>query len=93
MLSCYDPFRGVWVQTWVQDCIIDNALAMAIMRAMPAADLAPLTPTPDHAIARIDSYENLLAACRARVAELGINYHILDIAAGFGDGYFTKLFA
>ena len=60
---------------------------------MPAADLAPPIPTPDHAIARIDSMKGSLAACRARIAELGINYQILDIAAGFGDGYSTKLFA
>ena len=93
MLSCYGAFRAVWVQTWVQDWIIDSALAMAIIRAMPAANSAPSTPPPDHAIARIDSYESLLAACRARVAQLGINYQILDIAAGFGDGYSTKLLA
>jgi hypothetical protein len=60
---------------------------------MPAADSAPPTPTPDHAIARIDSYDSLLAACRAQVARLGINYQILDIAAGFTDGYSTKLLA
>ena len=62
---------------------------------MLAADPAPptLTPTPDHAIARIDSYETLLATCRAQVARLGINYEILDQVAGFGDGYSTKLFA
>ena len=61
---------------------------------MPAAaDSAPPIPTPDHAIARIGSYDELLAACRAQVARLGINYQILDIAAGFTDGYSTKLLA
>ena len=35
----------------------------------------------------------MLAACRQRVQELGINYQILDIAAGFTDGYSTKLLA
>ena len=44
-------------------------------------------------IATIQSYDDLLAACRAQVARLGINYQILDIAAGFTDGYTTKLFA
>ena len=46
----------------------------------------PITP-----IATIQSYDDLLAACRAQVQRLGINYQILDIAAGFGDGYATKL--
>ena len=49
-----------------------------------------LSVTP---IATIQSYDDLLAACRRQVARLGINYQILDIAAGFGDGYSTKLFA
>ena len=60
---------------------------------MPAADAAPPLPTPDHAIARIDSYETLLAACRAQVQALNINYEILDQWAGFGIGYTSKLFA
>jgi hypothetical protein len=59
---------------------------------MPAAaDSAPPIPTPDRAIARIDSYESLLAACRAQVQALGINYQILDLMAGYADGYATKL--
>ena len=42
-------------------------------------------------IATIQSYDDLLAACRAQVARLGINYQILDIAAGFTDGYTTSV--
>ena len=55
---------------------------------MPDVDPASITP-----IATIQSYDDLLSACRNRVAALGINYAILDIAAGFNVGYATKLFA
>ena len=41
----------------------------------------------------VGSYDELLAAVRARVADLGINYQILDLVAGFTDGYSTKLLA
>ena len=78
---------AVRVQTWVQDWIIDSALDMAIIRAMPAVDLAPSTPTPDHAIARVDCYESCLRRVGRSVQELGINYQILDLMAGFTDGY------
>jgi hypothetical protein len=47
--------------------------------------------TTDRAIARVDSYDALIAPCRARVQALGINYAILDAAAGFTDGYTAKL--
>ena len=33
-------------------------------------------------IATIQSYDDLLSACRAQVQRLNINYQILDIAAG-----------
>ena len=44
-------------------------------------------------VATIQSYDDLLAACRRQVAALGINYTILDQVAGFTDGYSSKLLA
>lgn len=41
------------------------------------------TVATDRAIARVGSYEELVAAFRAQVQTLGINYAILDSAAGF----------
>ena len=38
-----------------------------------------------------NSYESLIAVCRTQVRALGINYAILDVAAGFTDGYAAKL--
>ena len=35
----------------------------------------------------------MLAACRAQVQRLKLNYSILDQVAGFTDGYTSKLFA
>ena len=51
------------------------------------------TVATDRAIARVGSYEELVAAFRAQVQTLGINYAILDSAAGFAWGYSSKLFA
>jgi hypothetical protein len=48
-------------------------------------------PLTDRAIARVSSYEDLVAACRAQVQALGINYTILDSVAGFTEGYAAKL--
>ena len=54
--------------------------------------LADATRAPtDRAIAVVDSYESLIAVCRTQVRALGINYAILDVAAGFTDGYAAKL--
>jgi hypothetical protein len=39
----------------------------------------------------VSSYEDLVAACRAQVQALGINYTILDSVAGFTEGYAAKL--
>jgi hypothetical protein len=60
---------------------------------MPVVDSALPTPTPDDAIARIGSYDELIAICRRQVAALNINYSMLDVAAGFNVGYTSKLFA
>jgi hypothetical protein len=43
-------------------------------------------------LATVSSYEDLIAACRKRVVELGMNYAILDVVAGFAEGYSAKLF-
>ena len=43
--------------------------------------------------ATIQSYDDLLSACRAQVCALELNYSILDQIAGFADGYSAKLLA
>jgi hypothetical protein len=45
----------------------------------------------DRTIARVGSYEELAAVCRAQVQSLGINYGILDVVAGFADGFIRKI--
>jgi hypothetical protein len=46
---------------------------------------------PDQILARVQSYDDLLAACRQRVKALGVNYTIIDDLAGYGTGYLAKL--
>ncbi len=42
---------------------------------------------------QFDTYQGLLAICRARVVELNWNYTTLDVAAGYTESYSTKLLA
>lgn len=44
-------------------------------------------------IARITDYFSLIAAFKARIAQLGINYATVDRVAGFTDTYTSKLLA
>jgi hypothetical protein len=69
--------------------LLDNVLAVAIICAM--LDGRSATAAPQHVVARISSYDDLLAACRERVKALGVNYTLCDLRAGFTVGYLTKL--
>jgi hypothetical protein len=42
-------------------------------------------------LATVTNYLGLIAALRARIAELGINYATVDVIAGWTDGYASKL--
>lgn len=51
----------------------------------------PKAMTEPRQIAVVRSYDELLAVMRQRVAELGINYQILDDVTCFTDSYSTKV--
>ena len=42
-------------------------------------------------IGRFSSHGEFLAVLRAQAERMGLNYQMLDAAAGFGDGYSTKV--
>jgi hypothetical protein len=44
-------------------------------------------------LATVTNYLGLIAALRARIAELGINYATVDTIAGWTEGYASKLLA